>query len=75
MNCMDVVIGRAIGHLGNVGDYYTRDRSTPRLDDEFYNGADDLQAAGAKEEGGKTTVVFRRKLESNHLLHIVLLVL
>ncbi|XP_071837327.1 uncharacterized protein [Apostichopus japonicus] len=64
MNCMDVVIGRAIGHLGNVGDYYTRDRSTPRLDDEFYNGADDLQAAGAKEEGGKTTVVFRRKLET-----------
>ena len=29
------VIGKARGGLGRVGDYYTRDRSTPRLDDDF----------------------------------------
>ena len=29
------VIGKARGGLGRVGDYYTRDRSTPRLDADF----------------------------------------
>ena len=29
------VIGKARGALGRVGDYYTRDRSTPRRDEDF----------------------------------------
>ena len=32
MDCMDIVVGTARGGLGRVADYYTRDRSTPRLD-------------------------------------------
>ena len=32
MDCMDVVIGVSKNGLGRVADYYTRDRSTPRLD-------------------------------------------
>ena len=32
MDCMDMVIGVARGNLGRVGDFYTRDRSTPRED-------------------------------------------
>ena len=42
----------------NVGDYYTRDRSTPRRD-EFYGGNDDLTAAVGWEENGVTTIMFR----------------
>ena len=42
MDCMDMVIGAARDGFGRVADYYTRDRSTPRLDDvwvsyEFLN--------------------------------------
>ena len=29
------VIGKARGALGRVSDYYTRDRSTPRQDEDF----------------------------------------
>ena len=32
MDCMDMVIGVAREGLGKVGDFYTRDRSTPRED-------------------------------------------
>ena len=32
MDCMDMVIGVAREGLGRVGDFYTRDRSTPRED-------------------------------------------
>ena len=32
MDCMDMVIGMAREGVGRVADYYTRDRSTPRLD-------------------------------------------
>ena len=32
MDCMDIVIGSARDGVGRVADYYTRDRSTPRLD-------------------------------------------
>ena len=42
----------------NTGDYYTRDRSTPRRD-EFYGGNDDLTAAVGWEENGVTTIMFR----------------
>ena len=32
------VIGAAREGLGRVGDYYTRDRSTPRLDKDYVRG-------------------------------------
>ena len=37
MDCMDIVLGAARGGLGRVADYYTRDRSTPRLDSVWVN--------------------------------------
>lgn len=37
MDCMDIVLGTARGDLGRVADYYTRDRSTPRLDSVWVN--------------------------------------
>ena len=59
MDCQDIIIGKANGDLSNVGDYYTRDRSTPRRDD-IYGGKDDLSAAAGWEEDGVTTIMFRR---------------
>lgn len=62
MNCIDIVIGAAVGELSRVGDYYTADRSTPRRD-EFYGGAQSLTAAVASESSdGTTTVIFRRPI-------------
>ena len=61
MDCTDLVIGAARGAFGRVGDYYTRDRSTPR-EDEFWGGSGSLTAALAYEEDGITTVAFRRKI-------------
>jgi hypothetical protein len=55
MDCNDMVVGSARAGRGRVGDYYTRDRSTPRLDFE-YGGDDDLESASAWEEDGVTTV-------------------
>lgn len=59
MDCQDMVIAKVKGDLSNVGDYYTRDRSTPRRD-SFYGGSDDLTAAIGWEEDGVTTVIFRK---------------
>ena len=62
MDCVDIVIGAAVGALSRVGDYYTADRSTPRHD-EFYGGSQSLTAAIASESAdGVTTVIFRRPL-------------
>lgn len=61
MDCTDIVIGSARGNLYRIGDFYTRDRSTPRPDD-FWGGEDSLTAALGWEEDGQTTIVFRRKL-------------
>lgn len=61
MDCTDIVIGSARGNLYRIGDFYTRDRSTPRSD-EFWGGDDSLTAALGWEEDGQTTIVFRRKL-------------
>ncbi|XP_038068000.1 uncharacterized protein LOC119737611 [Patiria miniata] len=63
MDCMDIVIGMVDGGLSRVGDYYTRDRSTPRRD-SFYGGMESLTAAGGKEYNDRTIVKFRRKLTS-----------
>ena len=65
MDCSDIVVAKVKDGLSHVGDYYTRDRSTPRLD-SFYGGEDDLTGAVAWEENGKTTVIFRKKKVSDH---------
>lgn len=57
-----MVIGTARGYRSRVADYYTRDRSTPELD-EFYGGEDSLTAAVGFEENGITTILWRRKLK------------
>lgn len=61
MDCTDIVIGSARGMASRVGDYYTRDRSTPRHD-EFYGGKSDLTLATGYEKDGVTTIIFRKKL-------------
>lgn len=59
MDCTDIVIGTARGGRGRVGDFYTRDRSTPR-EDTFWGGEDDLTSAAAWEQDGVTTMRFRK---------------
>lgn len=66
MDCNDIVIGSARGDYGRIFDYYTRDRSTPKVD-SFYGGKDDLTAGLVVENDGITTVVFRKKLIANEL--------
>ncbi|XP_063986455.1 uncharacterized protein LOC135167306 isoform X2 [Diachasmimorpha longicaudata] len=66
MDCTDMVIGMARGNTHRIGDYYTRDRSTPRRDD-FWGGKESLTAAMGFEKDGVTTIVFRRKLNTNEL--------
>ena len=61
MDCMDMIIGMAIEDRSRVHDYYTRDRSTPRLD-SFYGGLDSLTAAMGWEGDGETRIIFRKKL-------------
>lgn len=61
MDCTDIVIGSAQGMASRVGDYYTRDRSTPRSD-EFYGYKSDLTLGTGYEENGVTTIIFRKKL-------------
>jgi len=59
MDCQDIIVAKVDGDSSNVGDYYTRDRSTPRRD-EVYGGQDDLTAAIGWESDGVTTVMFRK---------------
>ncbi|XP_048508918.1 uncharacterized protein LOC105690351 isoform X2 [Athalia rosae] len=66
MDCTDIVIGSARGMTHRIGDYYTRDRSTPRPD-SFWGGSDGLTAAMGFEKDGITTIAFRRKLETNEM--------
>lgn len=66
MDCTDMVIGMARGNTHRIGDYYTRDRSTPRVD-TFWGGKDSLTAAMGFEKNNVTTIVFRKKLSSNEL--------
>ncbi|KPJ20098.1 Cell surface glycoprotein 1 [Papilio machaon] len=63
MDCTDLVIGTARGSYHRVLDYYTRDRSTPRVD-TFWGGHDDVTAASGFEENGVTTIMFRRKIKA-----------
>ena len=64
MDCTDIIIIGARGRTHRIRDYYTRDRSMPR-EDEMYGGAYSLTSAVAAERAGKTTAIFRRKLNSN----------
>ena len=64
MDCQDIIIGKARGDLSNVGDYYTRDQSTPKRD-EFYGGKNDLKAAIGWEQSGKTTIMFQKPINSD----------
>ncbi|XP_018044703.1 PREDICTED: uncharacterized protein LOC108684748 isoform X3 [Atta colombica] len=66
MDCTDIIIGTARGTSYRIGDYYTRDRSTPRKDAYWDdNGRDSLTAAFGYERDGVTTILFRRKLATN----------
>lgn len=65
MDCTDIVIGTARDQYSRVWDYYTRDRSTPRLD-TFWGGQSDLTGAGGFEKDGVTTIFFRKKLIAEH---------
>ena len=79
MDCTDMVIGMARGDSSRIFDYYTRDRSTPRLD-TFWGGSNDLTAALGFEEDGETTILFRKKLTAtgksdhdivNEAMHVI----
>lgn len=79
MDCTDIVIGMARGTNSRIGDFYTRDRSTPRPD-HFWGGKNDLTAAIGFEKDGVTTILFRKKLTSmepsdhsivNDLMHVI----
>lgn len=63
MDCVDIIMGGARGSLSRIRDYYTRDRSTPRLD-TFWGGKEDITAATGWEEDGKTVLIFRRRIRS-----------
>lgn len=63
MDCTDIVIIAARGMTHRIRDYYTRDRSMPQ-EDEMYGGSYSLTSAVAIERMGKTTAIFRRKLNS-----------
>ena len=66
MDCVDIVIGAARGSQSRILDYYTRDRSTPRIDD-FYGGVDSLTAAVGMEQDGMTNIKFRRQLHTGKI--------
>lgn len=57
-------MGGARGPLSRIRDYYTRDRSTPRVD-SFWGGKDDITSATGWEDNGETVLIFRRKLKSS----------
>ncbi|XP_076320004.1 uncharacterized protein LOC143230387 [Tachypleus tridentatus] len=66
MDCTDIVIGVVRGKASRISDYYTRDRSTPRVD-SYYGGTDSLTAAVGAEDNGVTTVLFRKKVKAKEL--------
>lgn len=72
MDCTDIIIGMAKGTYSRVLDYYTRDRSTPRLD-TFWGGRNDITTAMGFEKDGKTTILFRKKLLGNQIVFILLI--
>ncbi|ESP05236.1 hypothetical protein LOTGIDRAFT_152053 [Lottia gigantea] len=65
MDCSDIIVGTARGETSRIGDYYSRDRSTPKHD-SVYGGEDSLTAALGFENDGQTVIVFRRKVQAFH---------
>ena len=59
MDCTDMIIGSVIDGRHRIGDYYTRDRSTPRHD-SYYGGQSDLVGALGWTEDGVTKIMFQR---------------
>lgn len=79
MDCTDIVIGTARNDTARVWDYYTRDRSTPRID-SFWGGKSDLTATAGFERDDQTIIIFRKKLEAteptdhsivDELMHVI----
>lgn len=79
MDCTDIIIGSARNTSHRIADYYTRDRSTPRMDN-FWGGKNDITAAMGFEKDGVTTILFRKKLDAkepsdhsivNDLMHVI----
>lgn len=66
MDCTDIIIGSARDTASRIADYYTRDRSTPKMD-SFWGGKNDLTAALGFEKDGVTTILFRKKLDATEL--------
>lgn len=67
MDCTDIIMGSAVAHYYRIEDYYTRDRSTPKVD-RYWGGDDSLTAALGWEVDGVTTILFRRKLDGKNFL-------
>src|SRR5256885_7566966 len=61
-----MVVGAARGQYSRIGDYYTRDRSTPLMD-AFYNGKDHITAVYGLETNNITDRKSTR-LNSSHLV-------
>ena len=61
MDCTDIVIGSERNGFTRIGDYYTRDRSTP-VHDEYFGGSSDLTAGAVFQDGDETVMVFRKKM-------------
>ena len=68
MDCTDIVIGAARGEQSRILDYYTRDRSTPRID-EFYGGQQSLTAAVGREMDNETIIKFRKRIGNGQIMH------
>ncbi|CAJ0932371.1 unnamed protein product, partial [Mesorhabditis belari] len=64
MACTDMVVGSVFDGRGRVRDMYSPSKASPRMD-SFFAGEDDLSGAAAYSEDGVTTIVFRKKLNSN----------
>ncbi len=60
-----MVVGKVMDRYTHIGDYYTRDRATPRLD-SFWGGMSDITAAGGMQYGDMSRLVFRKKLEGEY---------
>ncbi len=65
MDCTDMVVASVhIVHTFDevwVGDFYTKDRSTP-MPDEIYKGRDHITAAYGFQKDGMTVVMFRKPI-------------
>jgi hypothetical protein len=66
MDCMDMIIGSAVGTLSRIEDYWSVSRATPNRD-QYFGGKQSITSSGGWEVDGVTTIVFRRKLTGNSL--------